>query len=247
MDESTLRFYLELARKKEPAVREEEERFNREVVIKDSLARVRQQIEAGTLAKDTAIAFLEGSSEPASSTADPWILSFSIKLATARTPAPEFASPGEILIGSKLTDVAAHPRETSDALVRELESAFLGLNVLVVQAEGPANNGEILAVRFAVWLLDLDRLPEKWPNRWKLLEIAPFSEIYPDQDSTVLSERAAILRRNAILFDDGTDEPLNYRYCPECSSDDLNRISQDIPKETIYYISCNVCGWGERF
>ena len=100
MEESTLRFYLELARKKEPAVRDEEARFNREVVIKDNLARVRQQIEAGTLAKDTAIAFLQGSSGPRSSKADPWILRFSINLASAKTSAPEFASPGEMLMSS---------------------------------------------------------------------------------------------------------------------------------------------------
>jgi len=242
-EEGTLRFYLELARKKEPAVRQEEERFNREVLIKDSLARVRQQIEAGTLAKGTAIAFLEGSSQPASSKADPWILSFSINLATASTPPPDFASVGEILMGSDSEDVAPTP----DALVRELESAFSALNVLVVRSEALEDNGETLSVRFAVWLLDLDRVPEKWPNRWKLLEIAPFSEVYPDQSSDVLSDRAAILRRNAVLLDDGSDEPLNYRYCPECSSTHLSRTSKTTPKETIYLISCKACGWGERF
>ena len=62
---------------------------------------------------------------------------------------------------------------TFAAFVRELESAFGSLNVLVVQSEAPANNGETLFVRFAVWLLDLDRVPEKWPNRWKLLEMLP--------------------------------------------------------------------------
>ena len=246
-DEGTLRFYLELVRKKEPAVREEEERFNREAIIKDSLARVREQIEAGTLPKDTAIAFLEGSSQPEHSKADPWILSFSINLAKSKTPAAEFASVGEILMASDPEKMAPDTNDIPAALIRELESAFLGLNVLVVQSEAPTNNGETLSVRFAVWLLDLDRVPDKWPNRWKLLEIASFSEVYPDQNSDVLSDRAAIIRRNAVLLDEGSNDPLNYRYCPECSSTKLSRSSHNTPKETIYFIKCKACGWGERF
>jgi hypothetical protein len=208
---------------------------------------VRQQIEAGTLAKDTAIAFLEGSSQPQSSKADPWIMSFSINLSHAKQPAPEFASVGEILMASDQEDEGLETIDTPAALVRELESAFVGLNVLVVQSEAPSDNGETLSARFAVWLLDLDQVPEKWPNRWKLLEIASFSEVYPGQNSDVLSDRAAILRRNEILLDEGTDEPLNYRYCPQCSSTQLSKTSRNTPKETIYFIRCKECGWGERF
>ena len=115
------------------------DRFNREAIIKDSLARVREQIEAGTLPKDTAIAFLEGSSQPEHSKADPWILSFSINLAKAKTPAAEFASVGEILMASDPEKMAPDTNDIPAALIRCLLYTSLNQRTARTRSDRIAN------------------------------------------------------------------------------------------------------------
>lgn len=58
LEDDALHVLLAIAAKKEPAVREEEARFDRESRANKALARVGRQIELGALSKEVAIAFL---------------------------------------------------------------------------------------------------------------------------------------------------------------------------------------------
>jgi hypothetical protein len=246
LPDASLHYLLAIAASKEPAVRAEEAKFDRQARANDVLARVARQIELGALSKEAAIAFLEGTPIATPSKADPTILGFSINLAEATETGPRFDSPGETLMQLD-DDESTKPCFTPASLQAELEDSLRVLNALTVASQPVQNNGETLSIRYAVWLLNLDSLPTKFPNAWRLLEVAPFSEIYPGGDASSLIYRAVILRRNELIVDQDSPDPLPYRYCPNCGQRKFHRSSIATEKENFYSIRCSSCGWGETF
>lgn len=246
LPDSSLHYLLAIAASKVPAVREEEAKFDRQARANDVLARVARQIELGALSKEAAITFLQGTPITSPSRADPTILGFSINLAEATVTDPRFDLPGEALMELD-NDESTEPGFSPESLQAELEDSLRVLNALTVTSEPVHNNGETLSIRYAVWLLNLDLLPAKFPNAWRLLEVAPFSEIYPAQDASTLIDRAVILKSNEVIVDRDSNDPLAYRYCPICASPDLHRSGATTEKDVTYYIRCNNCGWGEAF
>jgi hypothetical protein len=242
LPDEALHALLARAAKKVPDALEEEVKFDRQLKVRDALANVVRQIELGTTTKEAAIAVIEGAQTSTTSNADPIILSFSLDLAKAKRPAEEFRSPGELLLASDADDDTLIDTE----LIAELEAALNSSNVLTVTSEAPQNTGETLSVRFAVWLLDLENIPHPLPNGWQLMEVGPFSEIYRGQDPEVLSNEAIIRKRNELILDKTSEDPLPYRYCPMCGKQNLKRHSMARPDTTVYYINCHSCGWGER-
>jgi len=244
--DTALHHLLVIAASKVPAVREEEARFDRQARSNDALARVARQIELGALSKEAAISFLQGTPITSSSKTDPTILGFSINLAEATMTDPRFDSPGETLMELH-DDESTEPGFSPESLQAELEDSLRVLNALTVISQPVENNGETLSVRYAVWPLNLDLLPEKFPNAWCLLEVAPFSEIYPGQDPSALIDRAVILKRNELILDQDSPGPLPYRYCPNCASTEFHRSSSATEKDNFYRIICSTCGWSEGF
>jgi len=244
LPDEALHLLLARAAKKVPDVLEEEERFDRQLKARDLLGSLVRQIELGTIAKEAAIAVIEGAQRSVAANSEPIILGFSLNLATAVRPSMEFRSQGELLLGCQESDDEAL---IDTELIAELEAALNSSNVLTVTSEAPQNNGETLSVRFAVWLLDLDKIPHHFPNGWQLMEVEPFSEVYAGQDPEILSNEAIIRKRNELILDKNSEDPLPYRYCPMCGKQNFSRHSIERPKTTVYYISCLQCGWGERF
>jgi hypothetical protein len=244
--DASLHYWLMIAANKVPAVREEEAKFDRQAQANDGLARLARQIELGTISREAAIAFLQGTPLAAASKADPTILGFSINLADATETDPKFDPLGEILMGTGEGNLPG-ANSSPESLQAQLEDSLKALNALTVKPEPVQNNGETLSIRYAVWLLNLDLLPKKFPNAWRLLEVAPFSEVYPGQDPSTLVDQAIILKRNELIVDPGSDNPLPYRYCPLCASTDLHRGSRTTEAEEIYYIYCGNCTWAEMF
>jgi hypothetical protein len=78
------------------------------------------------------------------------------------------------------------------------------------------------------------------------MEIATFSEVYPGANPEDLINKAVILRRNKILVDFDSEEPLAYNFCPLCASTVLRKTSYQRADETVYVIRCD-CGWAESF
>jgi hypothetical protein len=227
-------------------VREEEAKFDRQARANDALANVVRQIELGSISAEAAVAYLKGTPITAPPKSDPTILGFSLNLADATAAGPGFDSPGEALmdIGD---DEPTTPGSGPESLIAQLEGSLRVLNALTVKPEPIRDNGETLSVRYAVWPLNLDLLPSKFPNAWKLLEVAPFSEVYPGGDASTLVDRAIILKRNELIVDLSSDDPLAYNYCPVCASTNLRRGSHTTQDEIIDYINCGDCGWGEVF
>jgi len=244
--DTALHHLLAIAASKVPVVREEEARFDRQARSNDALARVARQIELGALSKEAAVAFLQGTPITSSSKADPTILGFSINLAEAAVTDSRFDSPGETLMELD-DDECTEPGFSPESLQAELEDSLRVLNALTVKSQPVENNGETLSVRYLIWPLNLDLLPEKFPNAWCLLEVAPFSEIYPGQDPSALIDQAVILKRNEVILDQASPDPLPYRYCPNCASSQFQRSSIGTEKDHFYRIVCSNCGWSEVF
>lgn len=141
-------------------------------------------------------------------------------------------------------DEPSTPGFTPGSLQAQLEDTLKTLNALIVPSEPVQNDGKTLVIRYAVWLLDLDLLPTKLPNAWRLLEVATFSEVYAEKDPSGLVDQAIILKRNELIVASDTEEPLAYRYCPRCASPNLHRTSHTLKDDMIYYIWCD-CGWAE--
>jgi transcription elongation factor Elf1 len=78
------------------------------------------------------------------------------------------------------------------------------------------------------------------------MEVETFSGVYPGQDPEILSNEAIIRKRNEVILDKDSDDPLPYCYCPMCGKQNFSRHSIQRPDATVYYISCLSCGWGER-
>lgn len=243
--DTSLHYFLTIAEAKVPSVLEEERRFEREARASDALAAVARQIETGALTIEIVTAVLSGTRSSGASRFDPTILSFSLDFAKAAPTNPKYDAPGEILLGQDMAD-DPRPPFTDEILEAELRSALSSLNAMIVRSEAIQNDGEALSVRYAVWPLDLDSLPDRFPNAWELLEIAPFSEVYPDSDAGELMDKAIILRRNEVIIDSDSADPLPYRYCPMCASSALHRGSHTTRNETVYVIRCD-CGWAETF
>ena len=51
---------------------------------------------------------------------------------------------------------------------------------------------------------------------------------------------------NERVYDkNATGDPLPYRFCPGCGSDDLRRSSANHRDDNYYFIRCNECKWEE--
>jgi hypothetical protein len=256
LPDTALAMQLHFAAEKEPSVMAEEQRFDRELRSRDALALLVREIELGSLSKEAAIAFLQGVKSQAQKRSEPWVLSFSVNLAEAIESG---AIPEEILSSNTEDEMQGDSYEIDldlpeidfansieGFLQNVLQDQIDSLETLCCKSEVSVNNGETISVRYAVWLLDLDSLPRQFPCKWKLLEIAMFSEVYPNKDSEDLINKAVILKRNEILIDRDSDEPLPYKFCPLCASTVLHKSSHQRHDETIYVIRCD-CGWAESF
>ncbi len=236
--DTALTMHLAVARDKVPAVEKAERLFDQQARSNNALAKVARQIELGFLTKEVAVAFLDGIQNKPGPKANPVVLSFSILLEDAQGPV-ESVNVGEMLMSE------AYKEAPSPGLIELLETALGESQALYVQTEVPENNGETLSVRYAMWLLDLDSLPKELPDAWKLMQVEPYAEVYPQGTAENLLDQAVILKRNELVLDSESDEPLPYRLCPECGSRDLRRNEWNARDEMHYLVSCK-CGWADR-
>jgi len=85
-----------------------------------------------------------------------------------------------------------------DSLEKELMARLhASVSGLVERTEPSGRSGETLSVRFAVWGASLEAVVGAIDTKWDLLEVAPFSEVYRDQDSAELYARAVVARQRA--------------------------------------------------
>jgi hypothetical protein len=165
--------YLSIAHKKLDRVVQEERKIRGQAQNRDALAPLVQLIEEGRLSKREAISFIEIAvpESPAHENSDPLVLSFSVNVIEA---ADSGALPPDV----------PEPPLLYGWLENELEDVLRSTKALFARAARIEDdrNGETVSVRYAFWLLDLDLLPRQLPYCWELLEVAPFSELYPNQD-----------------------------------------------------------------
>jgi len=129
-----------------------------------------------------------------------------------------------------------------DWLIVQLQRSLLTTRALFTPIEDE-RSGESLSVRFASWMLDLDRLPLPLPFGWELLEVSPYSSVYPNGESEDFLARAVAAKRLELTIDETSADPLPYKRCERCMSTDLHRDSVRLGDDEILYIYCAKCEW----
>jgi hypothetical protein len=233
LPDHSLVMQLEIARQKEPRVLEEEQRFDRQLRSRDALAAFVRLIEPGEFSKDEAIAYIQNAQVATQKRSDPMVLSFSVNVV-------------ELMASHNCPQDAGEGEKLYEYLEKSLMSALDDSGAVFVSVGASERNGETISIRYAFWLLDLESLPGKFPFNWELLQVAPYSEVFPGQDPEDLFKKAIILKRNKLIINWNSDDPLAYNFCPQCGSSQLHRSSHSMPDDTVYYIRCD-CGWVESF
>jgi hypothetical protein len=232
LPDHVLEMQLQFALLKEPRVLEEEQSFDRQLRSRDALSHLTRLIELGEVSKAEVMRFIEKAEITPQKRSEPTVLAFSVNVAKALAAQHAGTLPPE---GPALYSY----------LEDSLEEALTKLDALVIRSEAPERNGETVSMRFAVWLLDLDRLPSTFPTQWEMLGIAPFSEVYTGQDPEDLLARAVVTKRDELVLGEPSDAPLPYSRCPNCGRSDFHQTSQSSLRGTTYYAWCD-CGWGEK-
>jgi hypothetical protein len=221
-------YYLELARAKYPGVRREHDRLQREGRTEKHLTAVARLVDDGALTVEEVVDFLRLNVESGGRAGDgPLVITLGV--------GPE-AFEGAVFYGP-----------TCDALEEQLlESLQTRLAGFVAQTEASERSGESLSVRFAVWHAPLDAVLAAVDSKWDLLEVAQFSEIYPDADPADAYATAVAAKHRANVADPG-DRVFGLGRCPECGRRSLQRTSATDARqdETYFAIKCAACGWGD--
>jgi hypothetical protein len=178
--DSSLLHYLDVACQKFERVVEEEKKIRLGARNRNALIPLLHLIEDGQLSKAEAISFIElAAPKPAVRKSEPLLLAFSINVFNA-------------IEAGVLPEDVANPPYLYDWLEDELEDVLYNYRGLFLRAAKTQSErkGEAVSVRYAFWLLDVDLLPEQLPYGWELLEVAPWSEIYPREDPDELFAQA---------------------------------------------------------
>jgi hypothetical protein len=234
--DSTLRYYLELARARLPRVKEEIARITVQSTNERVLVYVADRIERGLLSRDEVLHALSvPSTEPSRPVSEPLVIGLSVNVLDVQRN-------GELPTGAP----PDYPH-LCDWLERDLLSGLRAKGpAMVVPCEASERNGETLGVRVASWSFDLDRLPTTIAPWWTITEVAPFSEIYEyPPDSLFL--KALVQTANKAVRTSDVSHP--WACCPACGSVNLSwneDSAYHLADDLYYFVKCRDCNWSEE-
>lgn len=233
----TLRYYLELAKARQPLVVKELDRLRLQAVNERLLITLAARLEKGLVAPSEVRRVLSSSSRPQlDSVSEPLVLGFSVNvtefLANPDRPASAPVGYPQLCDWLELD------------LMRTLRTSSVAV---VVQCEASDRNGETLSMRAATWAFDPDQLHLFLKPWWTLVEIAPFSGIY-DQPYQPLFGQALVQTASDAVYSGDPTRP--WRLCPRCGSTELrwDEWSNDHLIDDPYYnVQCAACRWSYEF
>ena len=216
---------LNLARKHEAQAIEEERKMCRQDRNGKALAALAHRIEIGEMSESEAISFIrEAGRKSTPKKSDPLVLSFGTNVT-------------EIVELDSIPRNMCEPPDLYDFLEKQLEDKLHETIALFAKIES-GRNGETVSVRYACWLLDLESVPERLPYGWELLDAAPFSEVYPDENAEETFAQAILATHDDLVFGESRNAPYVFKRCPQCMSTELSVHQQ----EDMCAIRCK-CGW----
>ena len=227
----TLLNYLNLAAKFEEQVLQQERKLKKQALSNKAFDPIIHLIEVGDLSKDEAIAFIRSAVPSATRPrkSEPLVLSFSVNVNALQEP-------------GRLPQHAPETPMLYDWLIGELQRALRTTGALFAAIEDD-RNGETVSIRYASWMLDLDRLSLPLPFGWELLQVGAYSELYPGSDSEDLLAKGVAAKHKELTIDESSSDPLPYKRCPKCTSSVLERDTVRVGQDNVPFIFCTVCGW----
>lgn len=188
------------------------------------LSTLKVRLEKGHLAQAAVLAVLGDLPVSTQGGSDPWVVAFG---ANFIDPLP-VATPEQ------------DPKQ-SDWLLERLGRDLAGTGAVFRKIDDE-RSGEGVSVRYAFWLLDLNRVTENIDMCWDVLTVQKYSEIF-DTSADDLLDRAVVSRYHQIVHGALDDDPVGLSACPECGSTDLRYQSfSNGEDDTIYEVTCKECG-----
>jgi hypothetical protein len=230
--EGNVRYFIEMWRTKQARLSEELERGSMAAENETAIVTLALRIEEGKLSLREAVATLEGLCSQRDNTNEPWVVTFGLSFADLPV---SFTEP----YGGSRGYAAL-----CDRLELELGSYLRELKAIGRQTEASVRTGETLSVRYAFWNLDLNSLDKIYLDRFEVLEVAPYAEVYTDSWDG-LFPRAVVDTYKRMIGDD-KDPIFGLGRCPKCGSGHLNRSGGEDPRLGHYYfIECEDCHWSD--
>lgn len=224
-EDKALLFYLQMAKKRAPKVREIIEEFRNARDNEKLLSSVAVRIEQGHLTRTEVLAAMRSASKRAETRGEPWVLAFGVNFCE---PLPE--------------DAPEQDPKLSDWLIGRLKDDFAGTGA-IFQVIDDERTGETTSVRCAFWVFDFDRIQEQIDSCWDVLAVQKYSEVFDDIPDDRL-DRAVVARYHATVYEESGD-PVGLSACPACGSRDLERGSFASERDTLYIARCRQCGYSE--
>jgi hypothetical protein len=235
--DSSMRYYIELARDRLSRVKEEMERITVQSTNERILLTIADRIERGLLSREEVIRLLPiQKSDKVLPISEPLIIGFSVNVIVLQASG-ELPN-GTPIIYSQLCDWLEY------RLLSTLRAKGL---TLVVPCESSERNGETLSIRVASWALDLDNLQNLLDIWWTITEVMPYSEIY-DSSPEPLFMKALIQGANKAVRTTDISRP--WAFCPSCGSEKLvwsEDSAYHLIDDIYYFVKCQDCNWMEEF
>jgi hypothetical protein len=220
----TTLYYVGMAAKRAPAVQKNIDDFQ---IQKDNgrlLSTLKVRLEKGHLAQAAVWAVLGDLPASAQRGSDPWVVAFGANFHDALP-----------------IDAPEQDPQRSDWLLERL-SRDLAATDAVFRRIDDDRSGEDVSVRYAFWLLDLDRVTHSIDFCWDVLAVQKYSDLFQTPADDLL-DRAVVSRYHQIVYDAPNGDPVGISACPDCGSTDLKYQSfSNGEDDTIYEVTCNECG-----
>lgn len=136
-----------------------------------------------------------------------------------------------------------HDPQLSDWLLGLLNRDLMSTGAVFRRVDDN-RSGEGLSVRFAFWLLDLDRIVANINSYWKVLAVQRFSDLFQTPAHELL-DRAVVSRYHQIVHNAPEGDPVGLSACPQCGSTDLEYESFSNGEDTIFEVTCKECSYKE--
>jgi hypothetical protein len=221
-DPKTIGFYVGMASRRSAKVQKIMDDFEVEKNNGNLLSTLRLRLEKEHLTQAAVLADLGDLPTPTQTSSDPWVV------ALAQTSLTHYPLMLQSEVLSYLTGCLNGWAATCLQLARS--SAKIDDD----------RSGEGVSVRYAFWLLDLDRVTESIAFCWDVLTVQKYSELFQTSADDLL-DRAVVSRYHQIVDAAPSGDPVGISACPGCGSTDLKyeRFSNEL--DTIYEVTCNEC------
>ena len=217
-------YFVGMATKRAAAVEKNIADFQAERNNGRLLSTLKVRLEKGHLAQAAVLAVLGDLPVSTQGSSDPWVVAF-----------------GTNFIDSLPIDAPEHDPELSEWLLDRLGRDLAGTGAVFRKIDDE-RSGEDVSVRYAFWLLDLDRVTGSIDICWDVLAVQKYSEVF-DTSADDLLDRAVVSRYHQIVHNAPDGDPVGLSACPDCGSTDLKYQSfSNGEDDTIYEVTCKECG-----